>query len=90
VKPRPLTLAKESISIGTSLALDDIGGSIGVGLVGYSPFAVGSSFFMVSFLIFLSGNYMIKLFDKLKISGKITTVLSGLVMIAIGISQVIE
>jgi putative Mn2+ efflux pump MntP len=81
---------KESISVGIALALDDIGGSVGVGLVGYSPFAVGSAFFIVSFLIFLSGNYMIKLLNRLKINGKITTVLAGLVMIAIGISQVLE
>lgn len=81
---------KESISVGTALALDDIGGSVGVGLVGYSPFTVGSAFFIVSFLIFLSGNYMIKFLARFKLSNKLTTLMAGLVMIAIGISQVIE
>lgn len=81
---------KESVSIGIALALDDIGGSVGIGLVGYSPFSVGLAFFVVSFIIFLSGNYMIKFFDKLKLNKKLTTIVAGLVMIAIGISQVIE
>ena len=81
---------KESVSIGIALALDDIGGSIGVGLVGYSPLAVGLAFFTVSFLIFLTGNYMIKILEKLKVNHKIATVMAGLVMIVIGISQVIE
>ena len=79
---------KESISIGIALALDDIGGAVGVGLLGYSAFAVASAFFTVSFLIFLTGNYLIKTLRKLKISQKLTTVLAGLLMIAIGISQV--
>ena len=35
-----------------------------------------------------TGNYLIKTLRKLKISHKFTTVLAGLLMIAIGISQV--
>lgn len=79
---------KDSISTGVALALDDIGGAVGVGLAGYSAFAVASAFFTVSFIIFFTGNYMIKLFEKLKISHKATTVFAGLLMIAIGITQV--
>jgi len=80
---------KESISIGIALALDDIGGAVGVGLAGYNAFAVASAFFTVSFLIFLTGNYLIRILRKLRISYKLTTVLAGLLMIVIGISQVI-
>lgn len=81
---------KESISIGTALALDDIGGSVGVGLVGYHPVAVGLAFFVISFLIFISGNYTIGLLSKLKIDKRIATILAGIMMIAMGILQVIE
>ena len=79
---------KESISIGIALALDDIGGAVAVGLAGHTAFAVASAFFTVSFLIFLTGNYLIKILRKLKISHRLTTVVAGLLMIAIGISQV--
>jgi putative Mn2+ efflux pump MntP len=81
---------KESASIGTALALDDIGGSVGVGLVGYSPLAVGLAFFVVSFFIFLSGNYLIRLFSKFRVNSKVTSVMAGIMMILIGISQVLE
>lgn len=81
---------KESISIGTALALDDIGGSVGIGLVGYHPVAVGLAFFVVSFLIFISGNYAISLLSKLKVDKRIATVLAGILMIIMGITQIIE
>ncbi|WP_238886284.1 manganese efflux pump [Clostridium sp. YIM B02551] len=81
---------KESISIGLALALDDIGGSVGVGLAGYHPLAVGLAFFLVSFLIFFSGNYAIKILSKFKIDKRIATVLAGILMIAMGISQILD
>jgi putative Mn2+ efflux pump MntP len=80
---------KQSITVGTALALDDIGGSVSVGLMSYNPLMVGLAFFIVSFSIFLSGNYMIKLFKKLSI-GNIATTAAGIIMIIIGISQVVE
>lgn len=79
---------REAISIGTALALDDFGGSVSVGLVGCNPFSVGLAFFIVSFLIFVSGNYFIIFFAKLKI-GNIATIIAGASMIIIGISQVL-
>lgn len=80
---------REAISVGTALALDDIGGSVSIGLIGYNPFMVGLAFFIVSYLIFLSGNYIIKFASKLKLGNK-PTLIAGLVLIIIGISQVIE
>jgi putative Mn2+ efflux pump MntP len=80
---------REAISVGTALALDDIGGSMSVGLVGYNPFMVGFAFFVVSYLIFLSGNYLIKYTAKLKIGNK-ATIISGIILIIIGITQAIE
>jgi putative Mn2+ efflux pump MntP len=81
---------KESASVGTALALDDIGGSVGVGLAGYSPLAVGAAFFTVSFLIFISGNYLIKFSGRFRVSRKTTAMLAGIIMILIGIAQVLE
>lgn len=80
---------KEAALVGIGLALDDIGGSVSVGLVGYNPFMVGLAFFIVSYLIFLSGNYLIKYSDKLKIGNK-ATIISGIILIIIGIFQVLE
>jgi putative Mn2+ efflux pump MntP len=80
---------KEAISIGIALAVDDIGGSVSVGLVGYNPFMVGLAFFIVSYLIFFGGNYLIKYLSKLTMGNK-TTIVSGLILIVLGISQVIE
>lgn len=81
---------RQAISVGIALALDDIGGSVGVGIAGYSALAVGTAFFVISFLIFLTGNYAIIFLRKLKINPKITSTLAGLLMIAIGISQFLE
>lgn len=81
---------RQAISIGTALALDDIGGSVGVGMAGHSALAVGTAFFVISFLIFLTGNYAIMFLSKLKINPKITSTIAGLLMVAIGISQFLE
>lgn len=78
---------KEAISIGTALAIDDIGGAVSVGLVGYNPFLVGLAFFIVSYLIFLSGNYAIKALSKFRIPKKVTSIFAGGILILIGLSQ---
>lgn len=79
---------KEAISIGTALAVDDIGGAVGVGLVGHNPVTVGTAFFIVSFIIFLAGNYGIKLFSKLKIAGY-GYYIAGSLMMLLGILQLV-
>lgn len=75
---------KEAISVGTILALDDVGSSVSSGLAGYGPFAVAAPFFVVSFIIFLLANYGSSMMYKLKI-GKRANIIAGIVMVIIGI-----
>lgn len=77
---------KEAVSIGTALALDDIGSSISSSLVGYSAFMISLPYFIVSLLIFLLSNYASNFFAKLNIGKKATLVAGGL-MILMGIVQ---
>lgn len=80
---------KEAVFIGTALAIDDIGGAVGVGLVGHNPLVVGTAFFIVSFIIFLAGNYAIKLFSKLNIA-HYGYYIAGSLMIILGLLQLIS
>lgn len=77
---------KESISIGIALALDDISSSVSSGLIGYSPFMVSLPYFIISLAIFSSGNLMLKYINKLNVGNK-PTIIAGILMIVIGISQ---
>jgi putative Mn2+ efflux pump MntP len=77
---------KEAIMIGIVLALDDIGSSVSSGLIGYNPLLVALPYFIVSFIIFFFGNYGTRFFLKLNI-GKKATIISGSIMVTIGILQ---
>lgn len=77
---------KEAIFVGIVLALDDIGSSVSSGLIGYSPLMVSLPYFIISFFIFSFGNYGTKFIVKMKI-GKKATVISGSMMIIIGLLQ---
>ena len=75
---------KESITVGTVLALDDVGSSVSSGLIGYGPFIVSLPYFIVSFIIFFLANYGTSFFLKLNI-GKKATIIAGVLMILMGI-----
>ena len=75
---------KEAISVGTVLALDDVGSSVSSGLAGYGPFAVAVPFFIVSFIIFFLANFGGGLMNKLRI-GKRANIVAGIVMVIIGV-----
>jgi putative Mn2+ efflux pump MntP len=77
---------KEALSIGIALALDDISSSVSSALIGYSPFMVSFPYFIISLAIFFSGNYVLKFVTKLNIGNK-PTIIAGVLMILIGISQ---
>jgi len=77
---------KEALSIGIALALDDISSSVSSGLIGYSPFMVSFPYFIISLAIFFSGNYILKFITKLNIGNK-PTIIAGVLMLLIGISQ---
>ena len=77
---------KEAISVGFALALDDISSSVSSALIGYSPFMVSFPYFIISIIIFFSGNYSVKFTNNLNLGNK-PTILAGALMILIGISQ---
>ncbi|MBK1809674.1 manganese efflux pump [Clostridium sp. YIM B02505] len=79
----------EAISIGVVLALDDVGSSVGSGLSGYSPFAISLPYFIISIMIFMLSDYGTRFFGKLKI-GKKATIISGIVMILMGLMSLLE
>ncbi|EKQ50144.1 MULTISPECIES: manganese efflux pump [unclassified Clostridium] len=80
---------KEAFSIGIALALDDISSSVSSALVGYSAFMVSLPYFIISLGIFFSGNYALKFITKLNV-GKKPTILAGILMIIIGLSQIFD
>jgi putative Mn2+ efflux pump MntP len=80
---------KEAFSVGIALALDDISSSVSSALVGYSAFMVSFPYFVISLAIFFSGNYALKFITKLKVGNK-PTIIAGILMILIGISQFFE
>lgn len=77
---------KEAFSIGIALALDDISSSVSSALLGYNAFMVSLPYFIISLAIFFSGNYALKFISKLNIGNK-PTILAGILMILIGLSQ---
>lgn len=79
----------EVISIGLVLALDDVGSSVSSGLAGYSAFAISLPYFIISIMIFLLSDYGTRFFGKLKI-GKKATIISGGVMILMGLLELLE
>ncbi|GKU27622.1 manganese efflux pump MntP family protein [Clostridium folliculivorans] len=78
----------EVISIGLVLALDDVGSSVSSGLSGYSAFAISLPYFIISIMIFMLSDYGTRLFGKLKI-GKKATIISGAVMILMGLLELV-
>lgn len=77
---------KEAFSVGVALALDDISSSVSSALIGYSAFMISFPYFIISLVIFFSGNYALKFIKKLNIGNK-PTIIAGILMIIIGLSQ---
>jgi putative Mn2+ efflux pump MntP len=80
---------KEAITVGTLLALDDVGSSVSSGLVGYGPVIVSLPFFIISFIIFFLANYGTKFTSKLNI-GRKATIVSGALMIVLGLLRLFD
>lgn len=79
----------EAITVGILLALDDIGSSVSSGLLGYGPIMVSLPYFIISFIIFFLANYGTKFTAKLNI-GRKATIISGIMMILMGILQLFD
>lgn len=77
---------KEAFSVGIALALDDISSSVSSALLGYNAFMISFPYFIISLIIFFSGNYALKYISKLNLGNK-PTIAAGILMIIIGLSQ---
>lgn len=80
---------KEAFSIGVALALDDVSSSVSSALLGYNAFLISLPYFLISLIIFLSGNYALKFISKVNVGNK-PTLIAGILMILIGVSQFFE
>ena len=78
---------KEAFSVGAALAFDDIGSSVSSALIGYSPFMISFPFFIISLAIFFTGNYALKYTTKYNLGDK-PTIVAGVIMVLLGISQI--
>lgn len=80
---------KEALSVGIALALDDIGSSVSSALIGSNAIMISFPYFIISLAIFFSGNYALKFFTKLNLGNK-PTIIAGILMMIIGISQIFD
>lgn len=80
---------REAITVGTILALDDVGSAVSSGLIGYGAFTVALPFFIISFAMFLLANLGTRFTSRLKIGGK-ATAFAGILMIIMGFIRLLE
>ncbi len=79
---------KEATLLGIALSINNVGGGISAGMIGLSPFWVGLLSAALNFLALWGGNYIAQIFIAWKLSQK-AGVVTGLILIAIGIEQLI-
>jgi len=79
---------REATFLGIALSINNVGGGVSAGMIGLNSFWVGFLSAVLSFIALWAGNYIAEFFIKLNIAKK-TTVLAGLLLIAIGIDQII-
>ena len=79
---------KEATLLGIALSINNIGGGLSAGMIGLNSFFVGFLSAIISFLALWVGNYVTEFFNKWNLGNK-ATVVSGIVLILIGIKQVI-
>jgi len=77
---------KEATFLGVALSINNIGGGLSAGMIGLNPFLVGLFSAIISFLALWAGNYIAELFNKHNL-GKKATIIAGVLLIIIGISQ---
>lgn len=79
---------KEATFLGIALSLNNIGGGISAGMIGLNAIFVGVFSAIISFLALLAGNYITEFFNRWNL-GKKATIVSGLILILIGIKQIL-
>jgi putative sporulation protein YtaF len=79
---------KEATILGIALSLDIIGGGFSAGMMRLNIFLMGFLSALVSFLALWTGNYISAFLNRLGL-GKKAAFLSGIVIIAIGLKQIL-
>jgi putative sporulation protein YtaF len=79
---------REATFLGIALSINNVGGGLSAGMIGLNSFFVGFFSAVISFLALWAGNYVTDFFKKHSIGNKAAMV-SGILLILIGIKQVI-
>lgn len=79
---------KEATFLGIALSINNVGGCISAGMIGLNTFFIGLLSAVVSFICLWAGNYVTKFLSN-KISTKNASMIAGIVLIIIGLTQVI-
>ena len=79
---------KEGTILGVALSINNIGGGLGAGMMGLSPFLIGFFSAAVSFIALWGGNYLADWCIRKNLADR-AAVLGGVLMIAIGLKQII-
>lgn len=80
---------KEATILGIALSLNNIGGSLSIGIMGLNPIFIGLFSSLISFLVLLLGNYAAEFFNRWNFQDK-ANIIAGIILILIGIKQVIH
>ena len=79
---------KEGTVLGIALSINNIGGGLSAGMIGINAYFVGLLSAILSFIALWAGNHLADFFIRRHIADK-AAVISGTLLIAIGIKQVI-
>lgn len=79
---------KESTLLGIALSINNIGGSLGAGVIGINSILIGLLSAIISFIVLWAGNYLIQFLYKWKLQNKFN-LLAGVILIMLGIKQII-
>lgn len=79
---------KEATFLGIALSVNNVGGGLSAGMIGLNTLFVGFLSAVISFLSLWAGNYVTEFFNRWGFGNK-ATVLSGIVLIIIGMKQML-
>lgn len=77
---------KEATLLGIALSLDNIGGGFSAGMMGFNMFFMGLLSALVSFMALWAGNLVSEFLSRFGLTKK-AAIISGIVLIAIGLRQ---
>lgn len=79
---------KEATLLGLALSLNNIGGGLTAGMIGINWVLIGLLSALFSFIIFWAGNQIVDILKPWNMGNK-ASLIAGLLLIAIGISQIL-